>query len=47
MTDTASAPPEFDTAAATGQDASPRARQWLDPAWFLLGMLGGRLGFSG
>ena len=41
MTDTASAPPEFDTAAATGQVASPRVRQWLAPAWFLLGMLVG------
>ncbi len=46
MTNTASALFEFDTAAATGHVASPRTRQWLAPAWFLLGMLVGLIAFA-
>ncbi len=46
MTDMASAAPEPGTAAATDQAASPLARQWLAPAWFLLGVLVGILGLA-
>jgi len=46
MTETASAAPEFDPAATTDPAESPPARQWLAPAWFLLGVLVGIIGFA-
>lgn len=45
-TDTASAAPEPGTVAAASQAASSPARQWLAPAWFLLGVLVGIIGFA-
>lgn len=46
MTDTASAAPEFDPAAVIDPAESPKAPPWLAPAWFLLGVLVGLIGFA-
>ncbi len=46
MTETASAAPEYAPAAVTDPAALLPARPWLAPAWFLLGVLVGILGFA-